>query len=115
MPKASGSVFECGAPHQASQHRLNVTMPRLMVPHVSAASSVDPGAPASPTVLSSTIVIPVCIHSKVGPVLGCGGGFGLPAPAIGRVCKRPTGGRPHVFAYISIRRHCGGRCVFRLD
>src|SRR5262245_9799012 len=51
MPKPSGSVFECGAPHQASQHKLNVTMARLMVarlPHL-AASSVDPGASASPT------------------------------------------------------------------
>src|SRR5712691_10135912 len=65
MPKASGNVFECGAPHHASQHRLNVTMARLMVPHVSAASSVDPGAPASPTRLSSTIV-PCCLHPLQG-------------------------------------------------
>src|SRR5262247_1571428 len=120
MPKKSGNVLECGAPHQASQHRLNVTTARLMVPRVSAASSVDPGVPASPAELSSTTVIRVCIHSKVGAVPVSGGASASRRPPFGACVSDQPEDHPNVSTYavstyIILGRHCGDHCVFRLD
>ena len=107
MPKASGSVFECGAPHQASQHRLNVT---------TCASHGSPrfggifgrfGRAGKSGRLSSTIVIRVCIHSKERPYLAAEG-LWPPDARIGACASDQPGGRSMSATYTVVRRLGGG-------